>query len=235
MRLFSFIIFVFFFAMESCNSLYVPATPSTPVFVKGNSLKASSSLSVDGLNLNLDYSPFNHFYFGGNAHGYYGTYNNHLNGSGYAGIYFNLPDSLIHLNFQSGYVQGSADWTDNFVGSDFVLGSASTIYHTTYVQAFCALHPHEKNQLGFGLRYDFYRAAFNAVYPRDFSSHIPGQAGIPMAFAFGDFGFKKHPAFKFNLFLGINIMLVKSYAGIQTYFPYYVRMGISYQLHFGKK
>ena len=213
----------------------MPATPSTPVFEKGNSFKGGASLGVDGLSANLDYSPFNHFYLGGNSHGYYARYNQHLNAGGHAGVYFNLHDSLLHLNFQAGYVAGNSLWSDTYVGSDYTLGGAFTIYHTKYLQAFCAMHPGKRKQFGAGLRYDLYDARYPWVDPVVFAPHVPNKGGIPMGFVFWNIGFKKHPAFQFNFLMAINVMLVKQYPGAGTYAPYFMRAGISYQVHFGKK
>jgi hypothetical protein len=245
MRPFLFFVFISAFIFESCNSIYVPATPSTPVFGKGNSFKINTTVGASGLNASLDYSPITHYYLGGEVHGMKLMAldsNRHLNAGGHIGYYFSPGDEDSHLNFQIGYNFGNCHYADVFDSAESHLYSCSAVYETYHAQSYYVHDFRHGKFFGFGVRYDLYRVngKYTDVYNHFFTKSIPVKTSVPMAFAFFEYPFGRHSVWNLNMFGGVQLstnrgehnFVGQDVPGFYTYFVF--RIGIAYQIHFGK-
>ena len=233
-------------ALESCNTIYVPATPSTPVFASGNSVKLNSTLGASGLNASLDYSPISHYYLGGEAHGMKLQFldsNRQLNAGGHIGYYFSPGDEDSHLNFQLGYNFGSSHYADVFDSAESHLYSSTNVYETYHAQVFYVQDFRHGKYFGFGARYDLYRGSFTNANNHFFGKSIPVKTSLPMAFIFLEYPLGRNPRnspWNLNAYGGLQLSTFnlanndasQDVPGFYTYFIF--RVGISYQLHFGK-
>jgi hypothetical protein len=240
MRHFIFFFFISFFLLESCNTMYVPATPSTPVFAKGNSFKINTTLGASGLNGSVDYSPLNHYYLGGEAQGMRLMpldSNHHLNVGGHVGYYFSPGDEDSHLNFQIGYTYGTSHYADVFDSTESHLYSASSVYATYHIQAFYVHDFRETKFFGFGLRYDLFRGTYTDIRSKFFVKSVPEKTSLPMAFVFFEYPFGRNSPWNLNAFTGVQLSTAQisdknvsqDVPGFYTYFVF--RVGIAYQLH----
>ena len=243
MRHFLFLIFIFSSLLESCNAIYIPATPSTPVFANGNSVKINSTLGASGINASIDYSPLTHFYLGGEVHGLRLMMldsNRNLNLGGHIGYYFSPGDEDSHLNFQIGYNTGNGHYADVFDSAASHLYSSENKYQTYHAQAFYAHDFREGKTLGFGLNYAIYKGSNTDIKSRYYRKSIPEKTSFPMVFAFFEYPFGRKSNWYLNAFSAFQLSteqvgdlnVSQDVPGFYTYFIF--RIGIAYQIHFGK-
>lgn len=224
--------------IESCNSLYVPATPSIPVFEKKQSLKISGSVGGKGWNANADYTPLDHLYFGVRYHGMEqpSGRNSQESLGAHLGCYFN-QDFGGHSNFQFGYTLGHAYYADQFSGGEGYLRIGDNTYNQIYFQAFQALKTWKGNAWILGLRMDMYHAHYSYLWPNLYRNDVPIRSAFPMGFVCYQYSFKKAPGLMSDLYVGYQTSTIQAgrYVGYAFYTGVICRAGISYRFEFGKK
>ncbi len=226
---------------ESCNAIYVPATPSTPVFAKGNSLKLNTTVGATGLNASLDYSPITHYYLGGEWHGTKLDSNSHLNAGAHVGYYFSPNGENSILNFQVGYNYGNGHYADVYDSTDSHLYKTNFVYETYHVQVFYVNDYRQSKFFGVGLRYDYYHGNYANEFSPFFIKSIPRKTSLPMAFVFFEYSFGRNSTWNLNATGGVQLStanitdkdISQDVPGFYTNF--FFRAGIAYQIHFGKK
>lgn len=240
MRLLLFSFFISILLLESCNAIYIPATPSTPVFAKGNSVKINSTIGASGVNGSLDYSPINHIYLGGEAQGIRLMMldsNRHLNLGGHIGYYLCPGDEDSHLNFQVGYTYGKSHYADVYDSTESHLYSASSVYATYHIQAFYVHDFRQSKVFGVGVRYDIYRGTYTDIKSRYYRKSIPEKTSFPMAFAFFEYAFGRNSPWNLNALAGFQLSSeqvgdINVTQDVPRFYPNFIfRVGIAYQLH----
>lgn len=237
------LLFISVFIIDGCNAIYIPATPSTPVFAKGNSIKLNSTFGASGFNASLDYSPINHYYIGGEWHGMKLMSldsNRQMNAGGHIGYYFSPGDEDSHLNFQVGYNFGNSHYADVFDDLQSHLHSTSCVYETYHAQAYYVQDFRQEKFFGVGLRFDYFKGSYTDINSIIFTKSLPAKTVLPMAFAFFEYPFGRNSPWNLNAMAAMQISTAQlqdknasqDVPGFYTHFIF--RVGIAYQLHFGK-
>jgi hypothetical protein len=236
MRNIPLLLFIFILA-ESCNSLYVPATPAVPVFEKKQALKMGGSIGIKGWNVNADYTPVNHFYFGASYHGMRQFAGNNLHESvgAHIGGYFNQGFGG-HTNFQAGYTLGHSYYADPFSGSENYLRIGENYYDQLYFQAFQSVKTLKENAWIFGLRVDMYHGHYSHIWPGVYKDELPVHTAFPMGFFCYQHSSKNIPGLQTDLLFGYQVSTIEpgQYASYSFYSGLILRVGISYRVEFGK-
>jgi hypothetical protein len=231
------LLFIPAFLLVGCNSLYVPATPSVPVFEKKQALKVSGSIGVKGWNANADYTPLNYFYFGAAYHGMEvrGS-NSHQSLGAHVGGYFNHKSFEGHSNLQFGYTLGHSYYADQFSGSSDHLRRGTGSYNKIHLQAFHSVRTVKENAWMLGIRWDAYRAHYTGLAPNFYKNEVPTRSDFLMAFICYQYSFNKLPALMTDLYLGYQVSSIEpgGHAGYAFYSGLILRVGVSYQFEFGK-
>jgi hypothetical protein len=245
MRHLFYLIFLFVFFLESCNAFYVPASPHVPMLRGKKDFCQHASLGTSGINEAVSYSPVNHFYFGGTGHVFYSANNKHFSGGPHLGCYLNPFGGSIHLNFQTGYGWGSSEYANPISGSD-VSGDADYNYY--YLQAFIAFNTkkNENSFFGIGGQYSASHFIYSSLYYRSSNGPIPGSLpvnqGFGSAFFFVQKNFFDAPHLRFFWMGGYQFATPElsdpdlgGFIDGNLYLSFCCRLGLTYQIQFGKK
>lgn len=233
----TFFLFIFILTLESCNLLYVPASPAVPVFENNQPLVIGGSIGAKGWNANADYSPLNHFYFGASYHGLEtGGLNSHESLGGHIGYYYNQPGFSGSSNFQLGYTKGRSDYGDPFSGNENYVHEGRNSYQEIYLQAFQSLKTHKENTWIFGARFEMYHAHYSRIWPGVYRDELPVHTAFPMVFICYQYAIKSVPGLYTDFYVAGFASTIP--AGLQARYAFYsnpvLRIGVSYRFQFGK-
>lgn len=186
----AFLLPVFVF-LCGCNTVYIPATPSTPVFEGKGQIVATSSVGLSGVNFNISHSPVKHFYYGAEAFGLWsGRRLIHSNAGAHLGFYRHFRDSTGGINLQGGFRLGESAY------------ETDTRYKTYFGQIFAASYL-RRATFGMGLRLDIYKGE-NQMPPPVFmpGENLKKNLLIPCAFLFLQSKPKRNPGLSFFMLAG---------------------------------